>query len=184
ALAAAYLAFGKRSPVAVVQTIHNLAYQGVFPAGVLGDLALPHEAFTVDGLEFHGQISFLKGGIRYASTVTTVSPTYAREIQTPALGAGLDGILRARSADLAGILNGIDYSLWDPASDPHLAARYDSDDLSGKKANKAALQRTLGLPESAEMPLLGIVGRLVEQKGIDLVLEAAEAIVRLPAQLV
>ena len=184
ALTAAYLAFGKRSPVAVVQTIHNLAYQGVFPAGVLGDLALPQEAFTVDGLEFHGQISFLKGGIRYASTVTTVSPTYAREIQTPAFGAGLDGMLRARSADLAGILNGIDYSLWDPASDPHLAARYNTDDLSGKTANKAALQRTLGLPESAEMPLLGIVGRLVEQKGIDLVLEAAEAIVRSPAQLV
>jgi starch synthase len=184
ALAAAYLEFGKRAPVAVVQTIHNLAYQGVFPAGVLRDLALPQAAFTIDGLEFHGQISFLKGGIRYASMVTTVSPTYAREIQTPALGAGLDGILRARSADLAGILNGIDHSIWDPASDPHLAARYGSDDLDGKKANKAALQRTLGLPESAQTPLLGIVGRLVEQKGIDLVLEAAEAIVRSPAQLV
>ena len=184
ALAAAYLAFGKGSPVALVQTIHNLAYQGVFPAGVLRDLALPQAAFTIDGLEFHGQVSFLKGGIRYASAVTTVSPTYAREIQTPALGVGLDGLLRARSDELFGILNGIDYSVWDPARDPHLAARYSIDDLGGKKANKAALQRALGLPESAETPLLGIVGRLVEQKGIDLVLEAAERIVRSPAQLV
>ena len=184
ALAAAYLAFGKGSPVALVQTIHNLAYQGVFPPSVLRDLALPQAAFTIDGLEFHGQISFLKGGIRYASVVTTVSRTYAREIQSPALGNGLDGLLRARSGDLFGILNGIDYSTWDPASDPHLAARYSIDDLRGKKANKAALQRALGLPESAEIPLLGIVGRLVEHKGIDLVLEVAEPVVRSPAQLV
>ncbi len=184
ALAGAYLAHTQRPPVGFVQTIHNLAYQGVFPRGVLSDLALPAAAYSIDGLEFHGQLSFLKAGIRYADAITTVSPTYAREIQTAAFGGGLDGLLRARSADLTGILNGIDYSIWDPARDPHLASPYSVDHLDGKKANKAALQRAVGLPELADMPLLGVVGRLVEQKGIDLVIDAAESIVRSPAQLV
>src|SRR6185503_19819456 len=148
------------------------------------DLAIPSAAFSIDGLEFHGNVSFLKAGIAYASAITTVSPTYAREIQTPEFGAGLDGLLRARSADLTGILNGIDYATWNPAEDQHLACRYSIEDLRGKSANKAALQRTLGLPEIADVPLLGMVGRLVEQKGVDLLIEAAEPIVRSPAQLV
>jgi starch synthase len=184
ALAGAYLAHTQRAPVVFVQTIHNLAYQGVFPRGVLGDLALPPSAFSIDGLEFHGQLSFLKAGIRYADAITTVSPTYAREIQTAAFGVGLDGLLRARSGELTGILNGIDYSTWDPALDPYLASAYSIDDLGRKTPNKAALQRASGLPEIADIPLVGMVGRLVEQKGIDLVLEAAEAIVHSPAQLV
>ncbi|HTN29147.1 MAG TPA: glycogen/starch synthase, partial [Burkholderiales bacterium] len=137
ALAGAYLAHTQRAPVVFVQTIHNLAYQGVFPRGVLGDLALPPSAFSIDGLEFHGQLSFLKAGIRYADAITTVSPTYAREIQTAAFGVGLDGLLRARSGELTGILNGIDYSTWDPALDPYLASAYSIDDLDGKKPNKA-----------------------------------------------
>ena len=184
ALAAAYLAHGTPSPVALVQTIHNLAYQGLFPSGVLKELALPPAAFSIDELEFHGQVSFLKGGIRHAAAITTVSPTYAREIQTPPFGAGLDGLLRARQADLYGILNGIDYELWDPSRDPHLARPYGIDDLDGKRANKETLQGVLGLPARAEVPLFGIVGRLVEQKGIDLVLQVADAIVSTPAQLV
>ena len=184
ALAAAYLAHAKPPRAVFVQTIHNLAYQGVFPPAVLGDLALPDSAFSIDGVEFHGQVSFLKAGIQHADAITTVSPTYAREIQAPALGVGLDGLLRARSGELFGILNGIDYSTWDPARDPHLARAYGIDDLDGKKVNKAALQRTLGLPELADVPLLGMVGRLVEQKGVDLVIDAAESIVRSPAQLV
>ena len=184
ALAGAYLAHTQRRSVVFVQTIHNLAYQGVFPRGVLGDLALPPSAFSIDGLEFHGQLSFLKAGIRYADAITTVSPTYAREIQTAAFGVGLDGLLRARSSDLTGILNGIDYTIWDPALDPQLASTYSVDNLDGKKLNKTALQRTVGLPELADVPLLGMVGRLVEQKGIDIVIDAAESIVRSPAQLV
>ena len=183
ALAPVYLVHGKAAPVATVQTIHNLAYQGIFPSRVLAELALPPAAFSVDGLEFHGQVSFLKGGIRFATAITTVSPTYAREIQSPALGAGLDGLLRARGAELFGILNGIDYSVWDPSLDPHLASRYGIDELAGKRANKAALQHRLGLSGRADVPLIGMVGRLVEQKGIDLVLEVADAIVRSPAQL-
>ena len=183
ALAAVYLAYEEAPPIATVQTIHNLAYQGLFPARVLGELALPAAAFSVDGLEFHGQVSFLKGGIRSASAITTVSPAYAREIQQPEFGAGLDGLLRARSKDLVGILNGIDYAIWDPALDPHLACRYSIDDLAGKRVNRTALQQRLGLSERTGVPLIGIVGRLVEQKGIDLVLEVADAIVRSPAQL-
>ena len=184
ALAGAYLAYSKETPAAFVQTIHNLAYQGIFAASVMQDLAIPSAAFSIDGLEFHGNVSFLKAGIAHASAITTVSPSYAREIQTPEFGAGLDGLLRSRSADLTGILNGIDYATWDPAADPHLACRYSIEDLRGKSANKAALQRTLGLPEIADVPLLGMVGRLVEQKGVDLLIEAAEPIVRSPAQLV
>ncbi|HEV8097107.1 MAG TPA: glycogen synthase GlgA [Burkholderiales bacterium] len=184
ALAGGYLAYSKEPAAAFVQTIHNLAFQGIFAPSVMQDLAIPTAAFSIDGLEFHGKVSFLKAGIAYASAITTVSPTYAREIQTPEFGAGLDGLLRARSAHLVGILNGIDYTTWNPATDAHLACRYSMDDLRGKSVNKAALQRALGLPEIAEIPLLGMVGRLVEQKGIDLLIEAAEPIVRCPAQLV
>lgn len=182
-LAAAYLAHSKQPHAAVVQTIHNLAYQGLYAPGTMQELALPAQAFSIQGLEFHGQVSFLKAGICYASAITTVSPTYAREIQTAQFGVGLDGLLRARSADLFGILNGIDCETWDPARDPHLAQRYSASDLRGKQANKSALQRALGLPEAPGVPLLGMVGRLVEQKGVDLLLEIAEPIIRSPAQL-
>ena len=183
-LAAAYLAHADRPGAAYVHTIHNIAYQGLFPPSVIGELAIPAAAFSVQGLEFHGQVSFLKAGIRYAAAITTVSPTYAREIQTAQFGGGLDGLLRARRSDLVGILNGLDPDAWNPASDRHLARCYSIDDLEGKVANKAALQRAMSLPELPRIPLFGMVGRLVEQKGIDLVLEAAESIVSSPAQLV
>ncbi|WP_018141911.1 glycogen synthase GlgA [Thioalkalivibrio sp. ALJ7] len=149
-------------------TIHNLAYQGLFPASTLNELNLPADLWHPEALEFHDQLSFMKAGLVFADVVTTVSPTYAQEIQEPASGMGLDGVLRARSADLHGILNGVDYRDWDPSRDRHIAVRYSADDLAGKAANKAALQTRLGLDVNPDIPLLGHVGRMVEQKGVDL----------------
>jgi starch synthase len=152
-----------------VFTIHNLAYQGVFPKEVVPHLGLPWDAFHHDGLEFHDHLSFMKAGLTSADALTTVSPTYAREILTPEGGAGLDAVLRHRRAALHGILNGIDVEEWNPATDPHLPAHYSARALAGKGRCKAALQRELGLPPRAETPLVGMVSRLVEQKGVDLV---------------
>jgi starch synthase len=182
-LAPAYLAHAPGARAATVMTIHNLAYQGLFPRDSLQPLALPASAFVPDGLEFYGKLSFLKAGIYYADLITTVSPGYAREIQTPELGFGLDGLLRARAADLVGILNGIDTELWDPARDPLIAQRYDAEWLERKAPNKAELQRAFGLPETAGAPLLGMASRLVPQKGADLVLAVADVLVRSGAQL-
>ncbi|MFC6742308.1 glycogen synthase GlgA [Methylobacterium tardum] len=183
ALAPAYLAWrGRRVPS--VLTIHNLAYQGLFPRDALPRLGVPESAFQVDGAEFYGQLSFLKAGIFYASQVTTVSETYAREIQTAEMGCGLDGLLRTRAGQgrLAGILNGIDET-WDPSTDPHLATRFEIDDWKGKRANAEAVRQQFGLAVSRG-PLFAIVSRLVHQKGIDLSLQAAEAIVAEGGQLV
>jgi starch synthase len=155
-----------------VFTIHNLAYQGLFPESVRHALDLPEDVWNMQALEFHGQLSFMKGGLVFSDLITTVSPTYAREIQTPEAGMGLDGVLRARSASLYGILNGVDYREWSPERDGYLEGHYSADDLSGKAVNKAALQRDLRLPVRADLPVLGHVGRMVEQKGIDLLLEA------------
>ena len=140
--------------------------------------------FSVDRLEFYGRLSFLKGGLACADAITTVSPAYAAEIQTEAQGCGLDGLLRHRREALNGILNGIDDAVWDPARDALIAGRYDAASLDAKRANKAALQQRMELRVDAEMPLLGMVGRLTHQKGIDLVLAAAEDLLQLPAQLV
>lgn len=153
-------------------TIHNLAYQGLFPGGTRHALGLPEDLWHMEALEFHDQLSFMKGGLVFSDLVTTVSPTYAREIQTPESGMGLDGVLRARAGSLHGILNGVDYREWNPEKDGYLAAHYSIDDLSGKARNKAALQAELGLPVREETPLLGYVGRMVSQKGIDLLLES------------
>ena len=183
-LAPAYLAFSGGAHAASVVTLHNLAYQGLFPAKVLAELALPAASFTPDGLEFYGKISFLKAGLRYADLLTTVSPTYAREIQGAELGFGLDGLLRRRAADLVGILNGIDTETWNPARDPLIAARYDAARLDAKAANKAALQRAFGLPEASDAPLAAMTSRVVPQKGADLVQGAAQEIARRGAQLV
>lgn len=161
---------------ATVFTIHNLSYQGLFAPSYAQDLALPGELWGAGGLEFWGHLSFIKGGIAFADRITTVSPTYAREIQTPALGHGLDGLLRHRAGALSGILNGIDCTTWDPARDPYLDQPYSADALDGKRAAKAALQAHLGLPADPEAVVLGHVGRLVEQKGVDLVLHALPAI--------
>ena len=158
--------------VRLLQTIHNLAYQGRFPAAQWHLLNLDPRYFVSDWLEFWGDICFLKAGLVFADVLTTVSPRYAREIQTPDFGEGLDGVLRARAGRLRGILNGIDYRVWNPALDPALPARYDAADLGGKVACKADLQAALGLRRDAEAPLLGIVSRLAWQKGIDVALDA------------
>jgi len=168
---------------ASVMTIHNLAFQGNHDAQLLGRLELPPSAFTIDGVEFYGRLSFLKGGIATADAVTTVSPTYAREIQTADFGHGMDGLLRHRREVLSGILNGIDTAVWDPAGDALIAQRYDADTLESKAANKAALQRRLGLEARAGVPIVGAVSRLTYQKGVDLLAAAADALVALPAQL-
>ena len=229
---------------ATVFTIHNLAYQGLFPRRTYVALQLPERLWSMDGLEFHGQLSFIKGGIAFADCITTVSPTYAREIQTPAFGCGLDGLLRHRAArqgaempgttraakvrlrpksqptakrlpqpapagggttsyseavvprgtpqrespaaapTLVGILNGIDTDEWNPQDDRHLVMGYSAERLEDKLANKLALQEQLGLPREARTALIGNVGRLVEQKGIDLVLAALPQLMQLPLQLV
>jgi starch synthase len=150
-----------------VLTIHNVEHQGVFPKDDLPVTGIGWDAFRVDGFEFYGGINFLKQGIVTADAVTTVSPTYAREIQTPELGAKLDGVLRERGSALVGVTNGVDYSVWNPATDSALVSRYDAEDASGKARSKGALQKELGLPLDVEAPLLAFVGRLTEQKGVD-----------------
>jgi starch synthase len=168
---------------ASVMTIHNLAFQGNYDAQLLARLELPASAFTIDGLEFYGRLSFLKGGIASADAVTTVSPTYAREIQTPEFGHGMDGLLRHRRDVLSGILNGINTRIWDPWNDVRIAQRYDARTLERKAANKAALQRRLNLEPRERVPLVGVVSRLTLQKGADLLAAAADALAALPAQL-
>ncbi len=152
--------------VASVLTIHNLGYQGVYPKDAFPYLGLPWELFHGAGFEYYDAVNALKAGIACADGLSTVSPTYAREIQTPELGCTLDGLLRARGPDLVGILNGVDGVDWNPSSDPYIEARYSADDLSGKAACKAALQREFGLPEDPDKPLIGMVSRLTDQKGI------------------
>jgi len=154
--------------VRTVFTIHNLGYQGLFPPHQWGLLGLDQNLFTARHLEFYGQINFLKGAIVFADALTTVSPTYSREIQTAEYGFGLEGVLKARAASLVGILNGADYEIWNPRMDRFLATNYGPGKLSGKGACKADLQKTFGLREEAEIPLLGAVSRLVSQKGFDL----------------
>ena len=181
-LAPAYLR-GEAGRAASVMTIHNVAFQGNYDPALLSRLELPPSAYSIDGVEFHARLSFLKGGIAYADAVTTVSPTYAQEIQTPELGFGLDGLLRHRRAVLSGILNGIDTRTWDPANDARIVQRYDARTLELKAANKAALQKRMGLQPEARVPLLGMVSRFAHQKGTDLVAATAEELVAAPAQL-
>ncbi len=167
-LAPAYLS---RLPgrAASVMTIHNLAFQGLFPMDHAASLALPGEWLQMDGLEYWGQLSFLKAGLQFADAISTVSPTYAAEIQQEPLGFGLQGVLREHAARLRGILNGIDTRVWNPATDPHLPQPYDAASVrEGKRQAKQALQRRLGLQAAAERPLFGTVSRLTAQKGIDL----------------
>jgi starch synthase len=161
-----------------VLTIHNVVHQGVFPKDTLPTLGIGWEQFHVDGIEFYGGINFLKQGVVTADAVTTVSPTYAREIQTPVLGAKLDGVLRARGESLLGIVNGVDYAVWNPATDPAVAARYDAEDFANKARCKGALQKELGLPIDAQAPLFACVGRMVEQKGTDIATAALGKLLR------
>jgi len=154
---------------ASVLTIHNLAYQGIFPAEDFPFTGLPEEMFSVDALEFYGKVNLLKGGLIFSDSLTTVSPTYSRQIQGREFGCGLEGLLNKRSADLRGILNGLDYSVWDPSSDPLIVVNYDAGRLEGKGGNKKALQKECGLREDPRAPLLAVVSRLAEQKGVDLI---------------
>ena len=170
-LTPAYLHYSGRRGPATVMTVHNLGFQGQFPREMLDELGLPLESFTMQGIEYYGTIGFLKAGLRFADRITTVSPTYAREIQTDEGGMGLAGLLRDRAGDINGILNGIDISVWNPATDPHIAARFDADDLEKREANKAALQQRFGLEFDPDRFLLGVISRLSWQKGLDLLLE-------------
>jgi starch synthase len=156
-----------------VMTVHNLAFQGQFPPALLAPLGLPAAAFTTGGLEYYGSLGFLKAGLYYADALTTVSLTYAMEIQTAEQGMGLHGLLRARTTDLSGIVNGIDEVVWNPATDPHLVARYAAATLDRKSLNKRALQERLGLEPDPGALLACVISRLTYQKGMDLLLEAA-----------
>jgi starch synthase len=167
----------------IVFTIHNLAYQGVFPKDVTPAIGLPWDVFRYEAMEFYDQLNFMKAGLVFADAITTVSPNYAQEILTPEHGCSLDAVLRHRARHLTGILNGIDDVAWDPSRDRHLAATYSRTDLSGKARCKAALQRELGLPVRREVPLVAMVGRLAEQKGVDLVAAALPDMLRMEAQL-
>jgi starch synthase len=188
-LTPAYLAFdaassGRGGPrVGSVFTVHNLAYQGVFPPSEFAGLGLPPAAFDVNGLEYHGQLSFMKSGLYFSDRLTTVSPTYAREIQTPEQGCGLDGLLRGRSGVLTGILNAVDDAVWDPGTDPLLPHPYDVRRPGGKALCKAGLQQELGLAIDPDAPLFVMVSRLTEQKGQHLVLEGLDALVAQGGQL-
>lgn len=167
-----------------VLTVHNLAYQGVFPRWTFDQLGLPHQFFDLYGMEFHAQVSFLKTGLFYSGKLTTVSPTYAREIQLPEQGCGLDGLLRHRAGDLHGILNGVDPDVWNPSTDKLIAARYDIQSMAGKEACKAALQKESGLAVRSDVPLFGVVSRLTEQKGLNLVVAGLPEILRRGGQVV
>ena len=169
---------------ASVFTIHNLAYQGVFPASVCERLGLPDTLFHLNGIEYHGQISFMKSGLKYCDAITTVSPSYAREITAPEQGCGLDGVLRQRQAVLHGILNGVDDRVWDPAQDPEVNPGFDIDHLEGKHLAKARLQTAMGLDASPSALLFCVVSRLTEQKGLHLLPDVVDEMVRRGGQLV
>jgi starch synthase len=169
---------------ATLFTVHNLGYQGLFPSTDWPLTSLPSSLFTPQGLEFYGKINCMKAGLVFADLLNTVSRGYAKEIQTPALGFGLDGVLRERAGDLHGIMNGIDVEEWNPARDPHIPKPYEASDLSGKTVCKQALQREMGLPVDGDTPLLCNITRLTDQKGVDLIAEAFDATMGLGVQFV
>ncbi|QIK38981.1 glycogen synthase GlgA [Caldichromatium japonicum] len=170
---------GAISPARVF-TIHNLAYQGLFDRATFDRLRLPPSAWSISGLEFHQRLSFIKGGILCSERVNTVSPTYADEVRTPRFGCGLDGLLRELKGRFCGILNGIDDRIWDPAHDPLIAQPYNAENFALKAENKLAIQRALGLPRNEEAFALGYIGRLVEQKGVDLIIAILPELIRDP----
>ena len=183
AMACAYLAIHPSTKTKTVFTVHNLAYQGLFDERDFHLMGLPARMLAPTGLEFHGQFSFMKAGLTYANRVTTVSPTYAQEMATPEFGCGLDGLVKARGADVSGILNGVDGAIWNPATDKEITTKYAASNLGGKLKCKAALQKTLGLNIDPKAPLFGVVSRLTSQKGLDLVLTALPALLDDGAQL-
>jgi starch synthase len=183
-LAPAYAALAFDGATPSIITIHNLAFQGSFAPHWVADLGLPAASFAVDGVEYHGRLSFLKAGLFFSNAITTVSPTYAQEIQGEAMGMGLHGLLTTRRDSLTGILNGIDTTVWDPANDALIPERYDAATLERKAADKRALQIRFGLEALRDIPLLGAVTRLTPQKGVDLLLDIVDAVLALPAQIV
>jgi starch synthase len=184
ALAPAYLAARGGARPASVYTVHNLSYQGHFDAAVFDALGLPAHFFAIDGVEYHGGVNFMKAGLHFADRVTTVSPTYAAEIQTPDYGCGMEGILRARAGALVGILNGIDTRVWDPARDDALVAPFAAGEVAGKAACRAALLTEAGLRADAAGPVLGVVSRLTAQKGLDLLREAVPSLLAADGRVV
>jgi len=183
-LVPAYLHYWGGRHARTVFTVHNLQYQGIFPASRLDALGLPREAHAIDGLEFHHDISFLKAGLYYSDALTTVSPTYAGEIQTREHGCGMDGLLRLRAKALSGVLNGIDMADWNPAADSRLSHAYSAERPAGKAKVKAQMQSEMGVAVEPAAPVFGMVSRLTAQKGVDLVLEIAPSLAARGAQLV
>jgi starch synthase len=183
-LTAAYLHYCEGPRPGSVLTVHNLAFQGQFPATIFGQLGLPPQAFSIEGVEYYGGVGYLKAGLQLSDRITTVSPTYALEIQTPHAGMGLDGLLRGRAGELSGILNGIDTQVWNPETDKLLAARYTAKTLAARAANKLALQERFGLARDESKFLVGVVSRLSWQKGLDLLLGCLSTLEACDIQLV
>ncbi|MBL8574745.1 MAG: glycogen synthase GlgA [Hyphomicrobiaceae bacterium] len=181
-LVPAYLAASGERHQKTVMTVHNLAFQGQFPAELFPRLGLPDDAFSVDGVEYYGMVGYLKGGLRHADAITTVSPTYAAEIMTPACGMGLEGLIAGRADVVSGIVNGIDPAVWSPAADPDLPATFDARTLSARKQNRLALETRFGLDHD-KAPLFCVVSRLTWQKGLDLLEQALPTLIRLGAKL-
>ena len=184
ALVCAYLKAENKAVPASVLTIHNLAFQGLFPKELMKGIDLPESYYSREGMEYWNKISFLKAGIVYSDHVTTVSPTYALEIQTDNGGMGFGGLLRSRGDSLSGIVNGIDTQIWNPETDPDIPSAYSSNDIRGKAACKRTLQKTMGLPQRSEAPLFAVVSRLTTQKGLDLLVNAVDHITMLGGQLI
>jgi starch synthase len=182
-LKVAYGENGLFSGAKTLLTIHNLAYQGVFPKQQYDIVGLPWSLFTWDKLEFYDQINVLKGGLVYADAITTVSPTYAKEIQTEEFGCGLEGVLAFRKRDLTGILNGVDYSVWSPDADSFIPVKYDKRSRKKKAENQAALRQECGLPDTTG-PLIGIISRLADQKGFDILSEIIDDVLKMDVQMV
>lgn len=169
---------------ATVFTIHNLAYQGLYSHDVFHSLNLPYDLWSMHALEYHGQFSFIKGGIVFADQITTVSPTYAREIRTFSFGHGLHELLRQRASDITGILNGVDYDIWNPETDRYIPANYTLSTIADKQKNKVALQQAFQLPINKNTPIISFIGRFAEQKGIDLILHALHDCLNMPIQMI
>ncbi len=183
ALAPAYLAYAGGPRPGTVITIHNMAFQGHFPSSIFGELGLPPYAFTIDGVEYFGGVGYLKAGLGLSDRITTVSPTYAREIMTPQFGMALDGLLRSRAAVVQGIVNGIDDMVWNPATDAALPQTYSALRIDMRVRNKTALQTQMGLASGVDRPLFGVISRLSDQKGLDLLLQTLPGLIAEGGQL-
>ncbi|HHB91880.1 MAG TPA: glycogen synthase GlgA [Thioploca sp.] len=183
AITPAWLAFSDQAHAKTIMSVHNMAYQGIFEAETVGRIGLPPESFNMFGLEFYGKLSFLKAGIYYANQITTVSPNYAKDIQTPNYGCGLNTLLTERQYKLTGILNGIDSKVWNPETDIYLNRNYSVRNISAKVRNTQALRNKLNLANSKQVPLIGMITRLTEQKGIDLVIPIIPMLIKTGVQI-